>query len=614
MSARSKGWIQRVWTDYLTCGQMEASGSPLIRRVKFTNLFGSITVLALYFFCTINFLDGRIAAGWFELALSSVGVLVLFLMRRTRRYDIFQNAMLVMQLAVMTFLLYEGGSEKTGLFWWYTIPAGAFFLKGPRAGWFWTGGAIAEFFLLLGLDQAGLIHLPYTHSFMLRFMASFTIVSILTWVYENIRHDYEALIEQRNKEWQEANHQLMLEIQERLKAEEGMLDAKRDAERANHAKSEFLSRMSHELRTPMNSILGFAQLMEYDAADPLPATHKESVQHILRGGRHLLELINEVLDLARIEAGRMALALDSVPLGPVLDETLAAVRPLAEARRIRLRDATGPVRDRFALADPIRLRQVLLNLLSNAVKYNREEGLITVEGGLTAEGRLRLAVTDTGQGLTPAQQALLFQPFQRLGAEKSGIEGTGIGLTIALKLMEAMNGSLGVTSTPGLGSCFFLELPPAEGVAAGTPVPVPISPTRAPDGDEVRKVLYIEDDLANLTLVRHLLDRRPGIHLLTASQGQLGLELAAAHHPDLILLDLHLPDIGGKEIFARLQADATMRRIPVVVVSASAMPHEIEAMLAAGVPQYLTKPLDIRQFLETVDRFLSRPAPPQEAP
>ena len=581
-----------------------------MRRVKFTNLFGTITVLALYFFGTVSLFDGRFLAGWFELGFATSGAAVLLLMRLTRRFLLFQNIMLLVTLAVLTFLLLEGGTDRTGLLWWYTLPAGAFFLKGPREGWVWIGATIAEFFLILGLSRAGILDLPYSHTFLLRFMASFTLVSLLTWVYENIRHAFEELIEKRNHEWQEANHQLMLEIQERLKAEEGMLAAQREAERANHAKSEFLSRMSHELRTPMNSILGFAQLMEYDTSEPLAATHKESVQHILRGGRHLLGLINEVLDLARIEAGRMALALDSVPLGPVLDETLNIVRPLAEGRRIHLQDETGPVRDRLALADANRLRQVLLNLLSNAVKYNREEGLITVEGSVTPEGRLRLAVTDTGPGLSPAQQALLFQPFQRLGAEKSGVEGTGIGLTIAQKLMEAMNGSLGVTSTPGLGSCFFLELPSAEGEATSAAAPAFPAPEAAPAGVEDRKVLYIEDDLANLTLVRHLLDRRPGIHLLTASQGKLGLELAAAHRPDLILLDLHLPDINGREIYQRLQAEEATRRIPVVVVSASAMPREIEAMLAAGVPQYLTKPLDIRQFLETVDRYLSRPVQP----
>jgi signal transduction histidine kinase/ActR/RegA family two-component response regulator len=614
LNARHPGWFARVWNDFLTCGRMEDSNSPLIRRVKFTNLFGAITVLALYFFCAINFIDGRLFAGWIELALASVGVTLLHLMRRTRRFGLFQNAMLLLQMTLMTFLLYEGGSEQTGLFWWYTIPAGAFFLKGPRVGWLWTGGAIAEFFLMLGLDGAGLIELPYSHNFMLRFMASFTIVSILTWVYENIRHGYEALIERRNREWQDANHQLMLEIQERLRAEEAMQGARQEAERANRAKSEFLSRMSHELRTPMNSILGFAQLMEYDAAEPLTDSQRENVQHILRGGRHLLGLINEVLDLARIESGRMVLALDSVPVGPVLDEVLSTVRPLAEARNLRLQDDSAPVRGRFVLADPNRLRQVLLNLLSNAVKYNREEGLLTLAGSVTPEGRVRLSVTDTGPGLTPEQQAMLFQPFQRLGADRTSVEGTGIGLTITQKLVEAMHGTVGVTSTPGLGSCFSVDLPLAEGEAPpeAAPSDAPAAPPAAAGGP--RKVLYIEDDLANLTLVRHLLERRPDTQLLTASQGLLGVELAAAHRPDLILLDLHLPDIDGREVYRRLQDDPATRPLPVVVVSASAMPHEIDAMLEAGVPQYLTKPLDIRQFLETVDRFLTRPTPPQEAP
>ncbi len=616
MSARPKGWIERVWTDFLTCGRMEDSGSPFMRRVKFTNLFGAITVVALFFFGTVSLFDHRYLAGWFELGFAVVGTAVLVLMRLTQRFDLFKNIMLLVTVGVLTFLLLEGGTEGTGLLWWYTLPAGAFFLKGPRRGWIWIGTVVALFFLLMALDRAGGLTLPFTQTYLLRFMASFTLVSLLTWVYENIRHNYENLVERRNREWQEANHQLMLEIQERLKAEEGMLEAKRDAERANLAKSEFLSRMSHELRTPMNSILGFAQLMEYDAAEPLSASQKENIGHIMRGGRHLLGLINEVLDLARIEAGRMVLSLDHIALAPILDEALASIRPLAEGRKIRLNDATGAVRDRFVLADPNRLRQVLLNLLSNAVKYNREGGLITVEGTPTPEGRMRLAVTDTGPGLSPGQQARLFQPFQRLGAEKGEIEGTGIGLTIARKLMEAMHGTLGVTSTPGLGSSFFIELPPGEPAGAEPPLEEPAGAAAGPDPlpAGARKVLYIEDDPANLILVRHLLERRPGIHLLTASQGHLGLELAAAHHPDLILLDLHLPDINGREIYARLQAEATTRSIPVVVVSASAMPQEIEAMMEAGITQYLTKPLDIRQFLETVDRFLARSAPPQEVP
>jgi len=267
------------------------------------------------------------------------------------------------------------------------------------------------------------------------------------------------------------------------------------------------------------------------------------------------------------------------------------------------------VRDRLALADANRLRQVLLNLLSNAVKYNREEGLITVEGASPPRGACALPSPTRGPA-SPRRNRPSSSSPSNAWAPKERVEGTGIGLTIAQKLMEAMNGSLGVTSTPGLGSCFFLELPSAEGEATSAAAPAFPAPEAAPAGVEDRKVLYIEDDLANLTLVRHLLDRRPGIHLLTASQGKLGLELAAAHRPDLILLDLHLPDINGREIYQRLQAEEATRRIPVVVVSASAMPREIEAMLAAGVPQYLTKPLDIRQFLETVDRYLSRPVQP----
>jgi signal transduction histidine kinase len=455
LNARHPGWFARVWNDFLTCGRMEDSNSPLIRRVKFTNLFGAITVLALYFFCAINFIDGRLFAGWIELALASVGVTLLHLMRRTRRFGLFQNAMLLLQMTLMTFLLYEGGSEQTGLFWWYTIPAGAFFLKGPRVGWLWTGGAIAEFFLMLGLDGAGLIELPYSHNFMLRFMASFTIVSILTWVYENIRHGYEALIERRNREWQDANHQLMLEIQERLRAEEAMQGARQEAERANRAKSEFLSRMSHELRTPMNSILGFAQLMEYDAAEPLTDSQRENVQHILRGGRHLLGLINEVLDLARIEAGRLEVSMAPVDARALVETCIRTLRPLAEQAEVTLH-APASAGVLLVMADLTRLRQCVLNLLGNAIKFNRRGGAVFVETAVAGDW-LRLAVRDTGLGFDAGQALELFQPFHRLHREEQA-EGTGIGLALTKQLVELMGGRIEAEGEPNRGATFTIYL------------------------------------------------------------------------------------------------------------------------------------------------------------
>ena len=394
-------------------------------------------------------------------------------------------------------------------------------------------------------------------------------------------------------------------------AEVALVAARMDAEQANHAKSEFLSRMSHELRTPMNSILGFAQLMESDKRDPLATSHRESLHHILKGGRHLLSLINEVLDLARIESGRLMLASEPVLVAPMVSETVSMIQPLAKARSIRITNCVPVTPAYRVLADPNRVRQVLLNLLSNAVKYNREEGLVTVEVAERPDGRLRLSVTDTGPGIPSDQQAQVFEPFHRLGADRMPVEGSGIGLTISRKLTEAMGGSLNLTSTPGLGSCFFIDLPmsPETSQAQSSSILDSPAPTPAVTGKE-HTVLYIEDDLSNLALVQHIMVRRPGIRLLFAPQGTLGLELARVHRPDLILLDAHLPDIEGHEVFRKLKEDPATSAIPVLIVSASAMPAEIDSMMQAGAASYLTKPLDIPLFLKTIDMFLN--CPPQE--
>jgi PAS domain S-box-containing protein len=396
-------------------------------------------------------------------------------------------------------------------------------------------------------------------------------------------------------------------------AEEALVAARQEAEKANHAKSEFLSRMSHELRTPMNSILGFAQLLESDEREPLSPSQRESLQHILKGGRHLLGLINEVLDLARIESGRLALAVGSVPVAPMVSETVSMIQPLAKARRIHIRNAV-PVTATYCIqADAKRIRQILLNLLSNAVKYNREEGLITVEASERPGGRLRLSVTDTGQGIPPDQQALVFEPFHRLEADRMFVEGSGIGLTISRKITEAMGGSMGLTSTPGLGSCFFIDMPLCAETGQALPPAAAESPAAAFSArGETHTILYIEDDPANLALIQHILVRRPGIELLFAPQGALGLELARAHRPRLILLDVHLPDIMGHEVLGKLKQDPATRDIPVLIVSASAMPSVIESMIQAGAESYLVKPLDIPLFLKTIDDILT--SPPEPAP
>ena len=389
------------------------------------------------------------------------------------------------------------------------------------------------------------------------------------------------------------------DITERKAAEAALRNAKQEAELANQAKSEFLSRMSHELRTPLNAVLGFAQLLELEG---LTAEQRESVAHILKAGRHLLGLIDEVLDISRIEAGHLSISLEPVRLSDVIGEVLDLVHPLAARWNVRIDGPPSEFRDPYVLADRQRLKQVLLNFLSNAAKFNRPEGQVNVSVDDAPGDRLRVNVTDTGPGIPPEKMGRLFTPFDRLGAEERVVEGTGLGLALSKRLAEVMGGTVGAESTVGLGSRFWVELPRVEGPAAGIDLPV-AAPAQAPDA--VGTVLCIEDNLPNIRLIERLLAHRPGVTLLSAMQGGLGLELAREHRPGLILLDLQLPDITGADVLHRLQHDPRTRRIPVVVISADATPGQIRRLRAAGVREFLTKPLDVKRLLQLLDDVLT---------
>jgi protein-histidine pros-kinase len=391
------------------------------------------------------------------------------------------------------------------------------------------------------------------------------------------------------------------DVTARRQAEAAARQAMQEAERANQAKSEFLSRMSHELRTPLNAVLGFPQLLELD---PLSPPQQRSVGHILKAGRHLLDLINEVLDIARIESGQLALSPEPVRVLDVVHEAADLVRPLAAERTVSIDlEKLGADGSDFVVADRQRLKQVLLNLLANAVKYNQVGGDVTVTCADTAPGRVRIVVRDTGPGIPPERQAQLFAPFERLGAETSDVEGTGLGLALSKGLVEAMGGSLGFESAVGEGSTFWIDLQAARNpltrAAEAAPVEAPAL------GTAVRTVLYIEDNLPNLELVEQILSRWPGLRVEAAMQGRLGLDLARQHQPDLILLDVHLPDLPGHEVLQQLQADPRTRDVPVIIVSADATPGQIERLLAAGARAYLTKPLDVRAFLQLVRTLLA---------
>jgi len=382
-----------------------------------------------------------------------------------------------------------------------------------------------------------------------------------------------------------------------------LITAKQEADRANQAKSEFLSRMSHELRTPLNAILGFGQILE---KQPLTPLQEESVQYILKGGRHLLDLINEVLDIARVEAGHIGLSIEPILLAEILAEACNLVRPVATERSIVLSIDPAICADSHIMADRQRLKQVLINLLSNAIKYNRERGSVSIHCLPAPGDRLRIAVQDMGPGIPAEQQQKLFVPFERLDAAHSGVEGTGLGLVLSKRLVTAMGGELTFESLPGEGSTFFIELPMALSPQETLAEQLYGMGTLQPDSSEQQSatILTIEDNLSNLRLMEVLLRSRPGITLLAAMQGSIGLDMARQHEPDLILLDLNLPDISGKEVLSRLQASALTCDIPVIVLSADATSAQIERLLGAGASAYLTKPLDVNEFLHTLDTML----------
>lgn len=392
------------------------------------------------------------------------------------------------------------------------------------------------------------------------------------------------------------------DITEQVTLEQGLEEARQVAVEANQAKSEFLSRMSHELRTPLNAILGFAQLLEMEE---LTSEQLDSTHQIVSGGRRLLDLINEVLDIARVESGRLALSLEPVLICDLIDECVRLIRPIADERGIRVRSECVD-HQQHVWADRPRLGQILLNLLSNAVKYNVPEGLVTVTCTSPEGTSIRVGVTDTGPGISPDKVPLLFTPFERLGAEGSGVEGTGLGLALSKSLVEAMGGEILVDTMHGKGTTFWIILRTADELK-GDPSEEEADERRAEfPARRSARVLYIEDNLANLRLIERLLARRSEIEVIPAMTGTLGLDLAREHLPDLILLDLGLPDIRGDQVLVQLRKDPRTAHIPVIILSADATPGEIKRLLAAGVEDYLTKPIDVATFRRVFDQVLEK--------
>ena len=394
---------------------------------------------------------------------------------------------------------------------------------------------------------------------------------------------------------------LTRDLTEHRKAEAELTNAKSLAERANLAKSEFLSSMSHELRSPLNAILGFAQLMDSDSPPATPS-QKASIDRILQAGWYLLALINEILDLAVVESGKLSLSNEPVSLAEIMAECQTLIEPQGQKRGIKL---TFPQFDipSFVRADRTRLKQVLINLLSNAIKYNQPGGTVVVDTSTSIPGRTRIRVRDTGAGLPPEKLTQLFQPFNRLGQETSAEEGTGIGLVMSKRLVELMGGAIGVESTVGVGSVFWFELNStvAPQLIVDSAEAASVAQTQVQPGATMRTLLYVEDNPSNLKLVEQLIGRRPDMHLLSAVNGTVGIELAHETQPDVILMDINLPGISGIEALKILHEDPVTAHIPVLAISANAMPRDIRKGLEAGFFRYLTKPIKINEFMEALD-------------
>jgi signal transduction histidine kinase/ActR/RegA family two-component response regulator len=408
--------------------------------------------------------------------------------------------------------------------------------------------------------------------------------------HEARTHEMEQEIVRRSQELQEVNKQLRA---------------------ASSAKNEFLSRMSHELRSPLGAIMGFGQLLAFSDLDE---QQQQRVAMILKASDHLLAIVDEVLDISRVEEGSLSISAEAVAVQPLIDDAIELMRPLADSMEVVIRAPELTSGNGYVFADNQRLKQVVINLIGNAIKYNRRGGevRVAVEGG---EGeRVKISISDTGKGIDEASLDKLFVPFERLDAAMSGIEGTGLGLAVSRGLIEAMGGTIGAASTPGEGSVFFVELDRGE--------PLVIEQLQG-DVDELvavrpyacgeRRLLYVEDTVANVQVIEGILERRPTIRLIPAMLGRLGIDLAREHRPHLILLDLHLPDLPGDRVLAELQADESTRNIPVVILSADATRDRAQ-FVAAGAHAYLTKPIDLRRLLEVLDRELADLDVPEGSP
>jgi signal transduction histidine kinase len=424
----------------------------------------------------------------------------------------------------------------------------------------------------------------------------------------NLNATLELKVEERTQELREVNQNLEKNIQDLHKAKEEIIRSRDQATKANLAKSEFLSRASHELRTPMNAILGFAQLLNMGE---LNQKHKKGVSYILTSGQHLLSLIDELLDISGIESGKLSILPESVELNSIVAEMMVTIQPFANASNIQLEPLIAPAGKIHVMFDKKWLKQLLLNLLSNAVKYNKQGGSISVktenrpinEKGIVF---IRISVTDTGSGISSDDIPKLFAPFERIGAEKTNTQGNGLGLAMVKRIMDATEGSVGVESIVGEGSTFWIEIPYVENEVIPDGEDIAETERGHESVNKTGKILYIEDNGSNVELMQQILaNSRPNIELITSIYGMQALQLAIHCKPDLVLLDLKLPDLQGDLVLKQLQENERTFMIPVVIVTAEAMPHKYSQLIKLGAKYYITKPFEVMNLLNIIDEFIN---------